>query len=278
MEGTVKQTLTVSAAGAALATFLLVFGPAQAAETSGQTREKGVITVCADPYIYPASAQGYPPGYDIEIIRKIAEDGGYRVKHVWVDTGTRGGLGKAIRNSIAKGLCDVFVGIGVNDLNIDELAEKDLVFTDPYLGLAFILVVQGQAANASTLDDLKDIKIGVPMSTPVDGYLFDNNYKREIYLGNRRVMRGMVNGEIDAALIWSPSLAKAKKEFPDNEFLVAAGWKPHPDLRWNVAMVVPAAQTDLMQYLNDSIHSLTESGDMQRIVERYGAPYFSPFE
>ena len=58
MEGTVKQTLTVSAAGAALATFLLVFGPAQAAETSGQTREKGVITVCADPYIYPASAQG----------------------------------------------------------------------------------------------------------------------------------------------------------------------------------------------------------------------------
>ena len=273
-----KQTLTVSAAGAALATFLLVFGPAQAAETSGQTREKGVITVCADPYIYPASAQGYPPGYDIEIIRKIAEDGGYRVKHVWVDTGTRGGLGKAIRNSIAKGLCDVFVGIGVNDLNIDELAEKDLVFTDPYLGLAFILVVQGQAANASTLDDLKDIKIGVPMSTPVDGYLFDNDYKREIYLGNRRVMRGMINGEIDAALIWSPNLAKAKKEFPDNEFLVADGWKPHPDLRWNVAMVVPAAQTDLMQYLNDSIHSLTESGDMQRIVERYGAPYFSPFE
>ncbi len=278
MEGTVKQTLTVSAAGAALATFLLVFGPAQAAETSSQTREKGVITVCADPYIYPASAQGYPPGYDIEIIRKIAEDGGYRVKHVWVDTGTRGGLGKAIRNSIAKGLCDVFVGIGVNDLNIDELAEKDLVFTDPYLGLAFILVVQGQAANASTLDDLKDIKIGVPMSTPVDGYLFDNDYKREIYLGNRRVMRGMINGEIDAALIWSPNLAKAKKEFPDNEFLVAAGWKPHPDLRWNVAMVVPAAQTELKQYLNDSILSLTESGDMQRIVERYGALYFPPFE
>ena len=273
-----KQTLTVSAAGAALATFLLVFGPAQAAETSGQTREKGVITVCADPYIYPASAQGYPPGYDIEIIRKIAEDGGYRVKHVWVDTGTRGGLGKAIRNSIAKGLCDVFVGIGVNDLNIDELAEKDLVFTDPYLGLAFILVVQGQAANASTLDDLKDIKIGVPMSTPVDGYLFDNDYKREIYLGNRRVMRGMVDGEIDAALIWSPSLAKAKKEFPDNEFLVAAGWKPHPDLRWNVAMVVPAAQTELKQYLNDSLRSLTESGDMQKIVERYGAIYFAPFE
>ena len=43
-------------------------------------------------------------------------------------------------------------------------------------------------------------------------------------------------------------------------------------------MVVPAAQTELMQYLNDSIRSLTESGDMQRMVERYGAHYFSPFE
>ena len=278
MEGIVKRILTASAVIAALATVLPALGPARAAETSDRFTEKGLITVCADPYIYPASAQGYPPGYDVDIIRKIAEDGGYRVEHVWVDTGTRGGLGKAIRNSIAKGLCDVFLGIGVNDMNIDELAEKDLVFTDPYLGLAFILVVQGQAANASTLDDLKDIKIGVPMSTPVDGYLFDNGYKREIYLGNRRVMRGMVQGEVDAALIWSPSLAKAKKEFPDNEFLVAAGWKPHPDLRWNVAMVVPAAQTELMQYLNDSICSLTESGDMQRMVERYGAHYFSPFE
>ena len=150
-----KRILTASAVIAALATVLPALGPARAAETSDRFTEKGLITVCADPYIYPASAQGYPPGYDVDIIRKIAEDGGYRVEHVWVDTGTRGGLGKAIRNSIAKGLCDVFLGIGVNDLNIDELAEKDLVFTDPYLGLAFILVVQGQAANASTLDDLK---------------------------------------------------------------------------------------------------------------------------
>ena len=273
-----KRTLTVAAVGAALAAVLPVLGLAEAAETSSRFNEKGQIIVCADPYIYPASAQGFPPGYDVDIIRKIAEDGGYRIDHVWVDTGTRGGLGKAIRNSIAKGLCDVFLGIGVNDDNIDELAEKDLVFTDPYMGLAFILVVQGQASNASTLDDLKDIKIGVPMSTPVDGYLFDNGYKREIYLGNRRVMRGMINGEVDAALIWSPNLAKAKKEFPDNEFLVAAGWKPHPDLRWNVAMVVPSAQVELKKYLNDSIRSLIASGEMKKIIEHYGAPYFLPFE
>ena len=71
MEGIVKRILTASAVIAALATVLPALGPARAAETSDRFTEKSLITVCADPYIYPASAQGYPPGYDVDIIRKI---------------------------------------------------------------------------------------------------------------------------------------------------------------------------------------------------------------
>ena len=67
----------------------------------------GVMSICADPYIYPSSSRGYPPGYDIEILEAIARTGGYRSDRFWVNSGTIGGLGRALRNSIAGGYCDV---------------------------------------------------------------------------------------------------------------------------------------------------------------------------
>ena len=47
------------------------------ADTHGDALADGLMTICADPYIYPSSAQGYPPGYDIEILEAIARAGGY---------------------------------------------------------------------------------------------------------------------------------------------------------------------------------------------------------
>jgi|TARA_B100000315_G_C14323418_1_gene471863 ABC-type amino acid transport substrate-binding protein len=146
------------------------------------------------------------------------------------------------------------------------------------MGLGFILVVRGAAVGATQLADLRDVKIGVPMSTPVDGYLFDNGYDRELYLGNRRVMKGIAEGEVDAALVWSPNLAVAKQEFPDVDFGVVPGYVPEADLRWNVAMVLPKDRSDLKRFVDDSIDEMVANGEVKRIVEKYGAPYFPPFE
>ena len=83
------------------------------ADTNSDALADGVLSICADPYIYPSSTQGYPPGYDIEILEAIARTGGYRSDQFWVNSGTIGGLGRALRNSIAGGYCDVFIGVAV---------------------------------------------------------------------------------------------------------------------------------------------------------------------
>ena len=57
------------------------------AQSANNALEDELITICADPYTYPASVATYPPGYDIEIIDAIAGSGGYRTNEVWVDTG-----------------------------------------------------------------------------------------------------------------------------------------------------------------------------------------------
>jgi polar amino acid transport system substrate-binding protein len=248
----------------------------QGEDALAQARAKGALTACADPYNYPFSANGSePPGFDIEIARTIAERAGLRVNMYWADTGTRGGLGRALRQSILAKRCDFFMGIAEGDE--DELKEKKLELTRPYLGLGYVLVVRGAAAAATRLADLKDTKIGVPMSTPVDAYLFDHGYQRALYLRNREILDAMRKGEIEAAMVWAPALAGPRPQAPDATFTVVPGYTPEPGLRWNVAIAVRSGDQELRRFLDGSIDTLVSSGEIKKVVERYGFPYYPPF-
>ena len=132
-----------------------------------RAKAKGKLIACADPYSFPYSEEGaLKPGFDVEIFQQIASRGGMRAEMFWVNTASRGGLGRAFRQSILAKRCDVFLGL--SDDGDDDMLDHKLVFTDAYLGLGYVLVVQGKAECMKTLDELKqgNIKIGVSMSTP----------------------------------------------------------------------------------------------------------------
>ncbi len=275
-----KRVMMLSVAAAVLAV-----GGATAhgepADALSRAKGKGVLTACVDPYNYPFSSNtSEPPGFDVEIVRAVAERAGLRVVYFWADTGTRGGLGRALRTSILKGKCDFFMGIGEGPDTDEEMKEKDLTLTRPYLGLGYILLVQGKADKAQSLKDLKDanIKIGTTMSTPVDAYLFDNGYDRALYLRSREIMKALAQGEIDAAMVWSPALAIARADRLDGKFHPIPGYAPEPGLRWNLAVAVPSKETALKQFLDDSFAALLGDGEIQKIVERYGFPFYPPFQ
>jgi ABC-type amino acid transport substrate-binding protein len=239
----------------------------------------GVIRACADSHNFPGSAMHQePPGYDIDIIRAIAARRDMRVEFVWADTGTRGGLGRAMRNTIDKKLCDVFVGLPIAPDMLEEMKEKNYIFTRPYLSDAYVLVVQGKAADMKSLAELKaaNLKVGVDMSTPADAYLFDREIPRELYFRNRAIMRGLANGEVDAALVWSPRLIERRKEAPKADFKLADGFVPEPALRWNSAMIVPEKEKGVKEFLDAAIDEMVANGEIGKIVTRYGLPYFPP--
>ena len=150
-------------------------------------------------------------------------------KCIWADTGTRGGLGRAFRNSIFAKRCDIFLGL--SDSGEDDSIPDRLAFTKPYISLGYVLVVQGKADGLKTLQELKDkqLKIGVSMSTPIDDYLFTNKIPRELYLNNRRIMEGMSKGEVDASMVWATAIAVAKQEFPNAKFHMVEGYVPLPE-------------------------------------------------
>jgi ABC-type amino acid transport substrate-binding protein len=241
-------------------------------------KAKGKLVACADPFSYPYAQQNMdPPGFDVEIVRELAKRGGMQVEMYWADTSSHGGMSKALRLSMMKGRCDIFTG--VSDSGDDDILMGKLAFTDPYIGLGYVLIVENKAKDMKTIDELKaaNLKIGVSMSTPIDGYLFDKGIPRELYFGNRRVMEGLAKGEVDAALVWATALPVGKREHPDAIFDMVEGYVPVEGQRWNLKYLVRKRDKSLEKFINEGIRELLDNGKIEEIVESYGVPFYAPF-
>jgi ABC-type amino acid transport substrate-binding protein len=247
-------------------------------DTLALSKARGKLTACADPYSWPYSSQeDDPPGFDIDIIRAIAKRANLRLEMYWANTGTRGGTMRAFRNSILARRCDVFLGL--SDNGDEDLLPERLTFTDAYLGMGYVLMVQGKAAGVKSLEDVKKagFKVGVAMSTPIDDYMFTNQIPRALYLNNRRILEGMAKDEVDVSMVWTSAVAVARQEFPEAKFRMAEGYVPIPGQRFNLKFAVRKEDESLRQFINEGIRDLLGNGKMKEIVERYGLPFYEPF-
>jgi len=252
--------------------------PDEITDTLARSQAKGKLVACADPYDWPYSSKDQSPaGFDIDIVRAIAKRGKMRLEMYWADTGTRGGINRAFRNSILAKRCDVFLGL--SDNGEEDLLPDPLTFTDAYIGLGYVLVVQGKADEVKTLDDVikGGFKVGVPMSTPIDDYMFMNKIPRGLYLGNRRIMEGMSKNEVDVSMVWATAVAVAKQEFPDAKFHMVPGYVPVAGQRFNMKYAVRKEDVSLLKFVNESIDELLANGTIKQIVESYGVPFYAPF-
>ena len=263
---------------------LVLNGAAQAQDATEssdvleRSKARGKLVACADPYDFPYAARNAnPPGFDVDILRELAKRGGMELEMYWADTGTRGGMSRALRNSMMKGRCDVFAGVA--DSGDDDILMGQLAFTNPYLGTGYILVVQNEAKDMKSIEELIDanIRIGVQMSTPIDAYLFEKKIARELYADNPRVMRGMARGEVDAALVWATVLTTAQRKYPDATFKMADGYVPVEGQQWSLKYLVRKRDKSMMQFINEGVRELLDNGKIKDIVESYGVPYYPPF-
>ncbi len=150
---------------------------------------------------------------------------------------------------------------------------------NPTSGLGYVLVVQGKAEGMKSVAELKkaNIKVGVPMSTPIDDYLFTNGVPRELFADNRRIMQSMAKGELDASLVWATAIAVAHREYPGMKFHMVEGYVPEAEQRWNLNFVVRKQDKALMEFINDGIAELLSNGRMKQIIESYDVPFYPPF-
>jgi len=260
--------------------------PDELKEVDAMTRveKMGHILVCADAWFWPFSRtarKNEAAGLEIEIMQAIAKKHGWEVDVSWVNMSTRfgpGAPGGAYGRSIDKGICDVVFGVTITG-DDHHMPVHQLAFTRPFMSTGFVLVTQGAAKAAKTLDDVKDmhIKIGVPAYSPMSEYAQSHGFEYTTFFQNYQVIDALIRHEVDAAMIWSGAISQARLEHPDAEFQMATGYVPVPEMRWNSAWVVKAKEKELLQFIDEAFVQMLKSGEIKRIVERYGMPFYPPF-
>lgn len=121
------------------------------------------------------------------------------------------------------------------------------------------------------------MRVGVSMSTPMDDYLFVNKIPRELYLGSKRMMDALSKGDIDAAMVFSTQLGMVSVDYPKASFRMVDGYTPIEGLRYNAAWVVRKEEKPLLRFINEGIDELLSNGKVKETVERYGVPFYAPF-
>ena len=253
-------------------------GVAVAAPTAlEKARERGTIVACADPYNLPfSSPDPNMPGFDVEIAREIAAGMGLEIAYHWVDTGTRGGLSRAIRLSINDNKCAFFMGIPDEPDMLEEYEEKKLIVTRAYLGAGYVLVGKEGGPSPQTLAEAKDAKIGVIMFTVADMDLSREGFQTDPYRINEENLAALQNGEVDFSLILSSKAGWWLHQNPGSGLAIIEGFKPDPRMVYGLVIAVRRTEQDLQAAINEQLEQLVASGRIAEIVAKYGVPFLPP--
>ncbi|MBM3394761.1 MAG: amino acid ABC transporter substrate-binding protein, partial [Betaproteobacteria bacterium] len=253
----------------------------KAVDAMTRSEKMGRMLVCADGWFWPYSRtarKNEPAGIDIELVQSIAKRKGWELSIMWANTGTRFGQGPAFHATIDRGVCDVFVGLTVTGED-QHLTGHAMLFTVPYMSSGFVLVTQGPAMGAKTMDEIKarDLALGVPVYSPIYRYVQEHGFKYEGFFQNHQVVEALLENKVQAAMIWSGTVSKARLENPQAEFEMVKGYVPMDEMRWNSVWGVKEKESAFLAFLNAELALMVKSGEVKRIVERYGMPYLPPF-
>jgi ABC-type amino acid transport substrate-binding protein len=240
------------------------------------------ILACADAWFWPFSRTAHnnePAGIEIEILQAIAKRHGWEVSIAWVNTGMRFGVGVTFGTSVDKGICDIFLGLTITN-DDHHMPRHKMAFTKPFMSTGYVLVTQGPASDVTTLDDAKaqNVKVGVPAYSPMSEYAEEHDIPHATFFQNYQVIDALINGQVNAAMIWSGSISQAKLQHPEGEFEMVKGYQPPDEMRFDNAWGIKEKEVELLKFIDEEFAAMLKSGETKRISERYGVPFYPPLE
>lgn len=226
------------------------------------------FTACVDNDDPPFSAASSPDrGVDVEIAQAIAGRVGRPLRLVWVQVPVRGGLEKALKQTIEAGQCDAYFGIPSGADMALELSEHRLVATRPYLTVGYLFVSAPGSKPATAADVRRARRVGAVTATPADLHLHEQQFNRRPYANNPALIAALQAGEIDIGLIWSPALAADAAR--------SAGLVPAIDppgdltLRTGLTVAMRRADAAMTKAVEAAVDGLRTEGVFERIAAQY---------
>ena len=192
-------------------------------------------------------------GIDVEIAQAIAKNMGrtLKIEDIAFDS---------IIPEVQSGKADM----GVAGMTITEDRLKSIDFSDTYITASQVIIVRKDNADIKTPDDLAGKNVGVQLGTTGDIYAEDiKDVKLERYNKGFEAVQALQQGKIDAVIIDDQPAAIFAKQ---NDDITVIGT---PFTLEDYAIAVKKGNTELLKQINDAIKELKESGELQKIFDKY---------
>lgn len=161
--------------------------------------------------------------------------------------------------------CDAFMGYL---LGSGTLADWQIT-TAPYLSTGFVLVTRGL-----TPASLRELPVGSRLGTQLGSapnsrlsqYLRnevgEGSWRRVPYPDNQVLLERLVDGTVDAALVWEPAL----EAFGASDLQVTRDLQPLPLMSADFAIAMLSSNTFLQSSLDAAIRAVSEDGSIDRLL------------
>ena len=198
---------------------------------------------------------GVVTGFDIEIIRALAQRAGYKDIQIKVMTF------ESLMTNLQQGKIDV-VAAGMT--RTPERAEK-VAFTQSYLQANQSILVRQDTFNPHGMEDLSGMEIGVQNGTT--GETLADEYKatlKEIrrYDSFLLAVLDLQNGRIEAVIVDSPSAMYYSKQYPVKVASTITTGEEY-------CFAVRKEDTTLLASLNEALQEFKGSPEWNALVDKY---------
>ncbi len=220
-----------------------------------QSENKGVLVMATNAEFPPYEFHdgGEIVGIDVEIAAAIAAEMGmdFEVEDIAFDS---------IIPEVQSGKAD----FGAAGMTVTEDRKQSVDFSDSYATATQVIIIKEDNADIVSPDDLPGKTIGVQLGTTGDTYASDiADATIEQYNKGFEAVQALTQNKIDAVIIDGEP---AKVFVAENEGLKILDEAFTTE---EYAICVKKGNTELLEGINAAIASLKESGELQKIVDKY---------
>jgi polar amino acid transport system substrate-binding protein len=237
------------------------------------TKAEGVLTVATDKPAYPPYFEDDDPtngeGFESAVAYAIGKQLGYPAAKVkWTV--------EPFNSSYAPGPKDF--DFDVNQISITPVREKAVDFSAPYYtaNQAVVALKGSEAADAKSLADLKDTKMGVQISTTsleAAEEQIEPSSRPEVFNNSNDVVTALKNEQIEAIVVDLPTALYLTAVQVPTATVVGQFSAPGGD-QWGALLEKGSSLTGCV---SRAVEGLKQSGELAKITQRWmsqaaGAP------
>ena len=250
--------------------FYLVLGGPLFAEEGGQLR------VCFLGNNLPFSSQHDERGFDVDVARAVAKTMGRTLVPVWVRNDER--ITEVDESDfplrrLSRNECDAILSVPGRDAVREA---SNVTVGNAYYGAAFELLGR-EGQTPASLHDIEHQVVAVQAQTIASFILESLKISMQTFFSTEESLAAVATGDAELAFVWGPTAGWYAKQEPGTKLTFASA-EPLSVARWNEHVATRTEDEAFRTALDAALTTLRRSGELKAIAQRYGVPFYPPFE